>query len=61
MAHDYDMKGMVEKIQILRKTASELKEMSKGLQTVERNTDRILTTVRLLELNISDVLYILNK
>jgi len=56
MEHDYDVKGMAEKIKILRQTAMELKKMSGGLQAVDRNVNRILTTVKLLELNISDVL-----
>lgn len=61
MANDYDIKVMAEKISILRKTAEELKEMSGGLQAVERNVDRILSATRLLELNITDVFNVLLK
>lgn len=61
MANDYNMKIMAEKIQILRKTAEELKQMSGGLQAVERNVDRILSATKLLELNISDVFNFLNE
>jgi hypothetical protein len=34
----------------------ELKKLSGGIQAVDRNADRILTGVRMLEINISDVL-----
>jgi hypothetical protein len=56
-----DIKGMADKILALRKKATELKEMSGGIQTVDRNIDRILACVRMLELNISDAASILKK
>ena len=55
MAERYDIKGMAEKIRALRKQAMELKEMSGGIQAVDRNVDRILASIRMLEINISDV------
>lgn len=55
-------KGLVvkmdEKIQAIKKAALELKEMSGGIQAVERNADRILASAKMLEINVSDVLEI---
>ena len=61
MAEDYDIKGMVEKIKALRKNAEELKEISGGIQAVDRNADRILASVKMLEIEISDAAEILGK
>ncbi len=61
MAQDYDIKEMVEKIKALRKTAEELKEISGGIQAVDRNADRILTNVKMLEIDISDAAEILGE
>ena len=49
---------MDEKIQTIKKAALELKELSDGIQAVDRNADRILTSVKMLEINVSDVLEI---
>jgi predicted component of type VI protein secretion system len=42
-------------IQRMRRLAEELKEKAGGIQAVERNLDRILANIKMLELNISDV------
>ena len=55
MAQKYDIKGMADKIQALRQTATELKEMSGGIQAVDRNVDRILANVKMLEIDVTDV------
>jgi len=49
---------MDEKIQAIKKAALELKELSDGIQAVDRNADRILTSAKMLEINVSDVLEI---
>jgi hypothetical protein len=49
---------MDEKIQAIKEAALELKEMSGGIQAVDRNVDRILASVKMLEINISDVIRI---
>ncbi len=59
MPEEIDIQKMADKIKILRKTATELKQMSGGIQTVDRNLDRILADVKMLELNVSDVAGIL--
>ena len=42
-------------IRRMRRCAEELKEKDNGIQAVERNVDRILANIKMLELNISDV------
>ena len=46
---------MDELIRRMRRCAEELKEKSGNIQAVERNVDRILANIKMLELNISDV------
>ena len=48
-----------ERIQAIKKAALELKELSDGIQAVERNADRILASAKMLEINVSDVLAVL--
>ena len=55
MTEEYDIKGMADKIKALKKTALELKAMSGGIQAVDRNVDRILTNIRMLEINIGEL------
>ena len=47
---------MDEKIQAIKKAALELKKIAGGIQAVDRNTDRILTSAKMLEINVSDAL-----
>jgi hypothetical protein len=49
------IRNMAEKIQLLKQTATELKHISGGIQAVDRNVDRILASIRMLEINVSDV------
>jgi uncharacterized protein Yka (UPF0111/DUF47 family) len=50
------MKKMAAEIKSLREGAEELKNLAEGIQAVERNADRILASVKMLEINISDLL-----
>jgi hypothetical protein len=61
MAQEYDIKGMVTKIKALRKNAESLKEISGGIPAVDKNADRILANVRMLEIDISDATEIQGK
>ena len=61
MTQDYDIKGIVEKIRVLRENAEALKETSGGIQAVDCNADRILASVKMLEINISDIAEFLGK
>jgi len=55
MGQEYDIKGMTENIQAIKEAATELKHISGGIQAVDRNVDRILASVKMLEINISDI------
>ena len=54
MVQEYNIKDMVEKIQALRQHAEDLKELSGGIPTVEKNVNRILADVKMLEINVVD-------
>jgi len=43
------------RIKVIKKAAQELKELSAAIPAVDRNTARILASVKMLEINISDV------
>ncbi len=43
------------RIKVIRKAAEELRELSTGIPAIDRNTARILASVKMLEINISDV------
>jgi hypothetical protein len=50
------MEKMAAGIQSIRQEAEVLKRLSEGIQAVERNADRILASVKMLEINVSDLL-----
>ena len=56
MIEDHNIKEMAEKIQAIKQAATELQGISQGIQAIDRNVDRILTSVKMLEINVSDVL-----
>ena len=51
---------MDEKIQAIKEAALALKEISGGIQAIDRNADRILTSAKMLEINVSDALEVLS-
>ena len=57
---EIDLKEMDRVIKELRDNARYLMEISGGMQCVDRNCDRILASVKMLELNISDVVDIID-
>ncbi len=59
MAPEYDIKGMADRISALKRLATELKTMSGGIQAVDRNVDRILASIKILEINVVEVATIL--
>ena len=61
MVEGYKIGDMAEKIEILKQTTTELKRISGGIQAVDRNADRILASIKMLEINISDAVDILRK
>lgn len=59
MVEEYDIKLIAEKIETIRRTATELKSISGGIQAIDRNVDRILASVKMMEINITDVVDII--
>jgi hypothetical protein len=55
MAEGYNVKEMAEKIQLIKEAATELKDISGGIQAVDRNVGRILASVKMLKMGISDI------
>jgi hypothetical protein len=51
-----ELKKLDTRIRAIRKAAQELKRLSRGIQAVDRNTNRILASAKMLEINISDLL-----
>jgi hypothetical protein len=56
MTESYPVKEMAENIQAIKKAATELQDISGGVQAVDRNVDRILASVKMLEINVSDII-----
>lgn len=54
------LKKMDARIKKIRKAAEELKELSGGIQAIDRNASRILASVKMLEINVSDVLELMD-
>lgn len=52
------LRKMDTRIKKIKKAATELKELSGGIQAVDRNASRILASAKMLEINISDLLEI---
>ncbi len=55
MAKKADLKELDSKIQSMKKTAEELKQMGEDFPALYRNISRVLASIKMLELNISDV------
>ena len=55
MVESYHVDEITERIQAIKKAATELQNISGGIQAVARNVDRILASVKMLEINVSDV------
>jgi hypothetical protein len=56
MEKDLDLKGMDVRIKAMRQSAEQLAEMAADFPALYRNTSRILASIKMLELNLSDVL-----
>jgi hypothetical protein len=55
MAKKANLKEIDSKIQSMKKTAEELKQMGEDFPALYRNISRVLASIKMLELNISDV------
>lgn len=56
MISEKDLYDINNKIQLLKKTARELQTAGKSIPAVEKNTLRIQASIKMLEINISDVI-----
>jgi hypothetical protein len=56
MAGQVDLKKADEKIQLMKKAAKELRGMAEQFPALEKNVTRILANIKMLEINLSDLL-----
>ena len=56
MAQQIDIDKINEKIQLMKKTALELNQAGENFPAIARNTVRILASVKMLEINVSDLI-----
>jgi prefoldin subunit 5 len=50
-----ELRKIDTRIKAIKKAAQELKQLSGGIQAIDRNAERILASVKMLEINVSDV------
>jgi len=50
-----DLDKIDTKIQLMKKTAEELNQIGENFPALDRNTVRILASIKMLEINISDL------
>jgi hypothetical protein len=55
MGEKIDLNDLNAKIQSMKKTAEELTQMAESFPALYRNSSRILASIKMLELNISDI------
>ena len=55
MVEKIDLKEIDTKIQAMKTTAEELKQMAESFPALYRNSSRILASIKMLEVNISDI------
>ena len=54
MTTENELRKIDDKIKLLRNTAEELKGLAENIPAITRNTTRLLASVKMMELNISD-------
>ena len=54
MTTENELRKIDDKIKLLRNTAEELKGLAEDIPAITRNTTRLLASVKMMELNISD-------
>jgi hypothetical protein len=55
MAQQIDLNKINAKIQLMKKTAQELNQIGEDFPAIARNTIRILASIKMLEINVSDL------
>ena len=58
MSQQINLSEIDAKIQTMKKTAEELQSMSDNFPALARNTARILASLKMLEINTSDLLHL---
>ena len=56
MTQQTELAEMNDKIQTMKKAALELQDMANQFPSVSRNLSRLLSSIKMLELNVSDIL-----
>jgi hypothetical protein len=52
---------MDRRIQSIKKSVGELKDLAGDIESVRRNSDRILASIKMIELNVSDLIPLLEE
>jgi hypothetical protein len=55
MENEFDLKGINEKIQLLKTVSEDILEEAANFPSLSRNCSRILASVKMMELNVSDI------
>ena len=55
MAESIDIEEINARIQLLKKTAEDLNRIGEDFPALARNTVRILASIKMLEINVSDI------
>jgi len=50
-----EIRKLDTRIKAIKKATQALKQLSGGIQAIDRNAERILASVKMLEINVSDV------
>jgi hypothetical protein len=50
-----ELRKIDTRIKTIKKATLQLKQLSGGIQAIDRNAERILASVKMLEINVSDV------
>ena len=56
MFQELDLKEIEKRIHLMKKNVEELNEMVNGFPALEKNTSRILASINMLEINLTDLL-----
>ena len=55
MEYEFDLNDMDEKIQLLKKISEDILEEADNFPSLSRNCSRILASIKMMELNVSDI------
>jgi hypothetical protein len=55
MENEFDFKGMNKKIQLLKRISEDILEEADNFPSLSRNCSRILASIKMMELNVSDI------